>query len=185
MPGEALELEITESAMMLRPDARAARDPRHPQLGVRSPSTISAPAFRRSATCATCRCMRSSSTSRSSCTCTSNADDRIIVESTVHMAHALGLELVAEGVEIEWTAQFLADAGYDYGQGYRYSPRCRPTNAAAGSRTSTARIAPTSRQQQIAAAVPLAASRQLLGLAFRRLRVPSRPAPREYSRGCA
>jgi diguanylate cyclase (GGDEF)-like protein/PAS domain S-box-containing protein len=48
-------------------------------------------------------------------------DDRIIVESTAQMAHALRLELVAEGVESEWDAQFLAAAGYDYAQGYRYS----------------------------------------------------------------
>ena len=41
-----------------------------------------------------------------------NTDDRIIVESTAQMAHALRLELVAEGVETEWDAQFLAAAGY-------------------------------------------------------------------------
>ena len=50
-----------------------------------------------------------------------NSDDRIIVESTAQMAHALRLELVAEGVETEWDAQFLAAAGYDYAQGFRYS----------------------------------------------------------------
>jgi diguanylate cyclase (GGDEF)-like protein/PAS domain S-box-containing protein len=50
-----------------------------------------------------------------------NTDDRIIVESTAKMAHALRLELVAEGVETEWDAQFLAAAGYDYVQGFRYA----------------------------------------------------------------
>jgi diguanylate cyclase (GGDEF)-like protein/PAS domain S-box-containing protein len=50
-----------------------------------------------------------------------NSDDRIIVESTVQMAHALKLELVAEGVETEWDARFLTAAGYDYAQGFRYS----------------------------------------------------------------
>jgi EAL domain-containing protein (putative c-di-GMP-specific phosphodiesterase class I) len=50
-----------------------------------------------------------------------SADDRIIVESTAQMAHALRLELVAEGVETEWDAQFLAAAGFDYAQGFRYS----------------------------------------------------------------
>ena len=50
-----------------------------------------------------------------------NTDDRIIVESTAQMAHALKLELVAEGVETEWDAQFLAAAGYDFAQGFHYS----------------------------------------------------------------
>jgi diguanylate cyclase len=50
-----------------------------------------------------------------------NTDDRIIVESTAKMAHALKLELVAEGVESEWDARFLAAAGYDYAQGFGYS----------------------------------------------------------------
>ena len=49
-----------------------------------------------------------------------NSDDRVIVESTAQMAHALKLELVAEGVETEWDAQFLAAAGYDFAQGFRY-----------------------------------------------------------------
>jgi sensor c-di-GMP phosphodiesterase-like protein len=45
----------------------------------------------------------------------------VIVESTAQMAHALRLELVAEGVETEWDAQFLATTGYDYAQGYHFS----------------------------------------------------------------
>lgn len=55
-----------------------------------------------------------------------NGDDRIIVESTAQMAHAMRLELYAEGVETEWDAQFLAAAGYDYAQGYRYSGAVPP-----------------------------------------------------------
>jgi diguanylate cyclase (GGDEF)-like protein/PAS domain S-box-containing protein len=50
-----------------------------------------------------------------------NSDDRIIVESTAKMAHALKLELVAEGVETDWDAAFLKAAGYDFAQGFRYS----------------------------------------------------------------
>ncbi len=49
-------------------------------------------------------------------------DNRVIVGSTVTMAHALALEVVAEGVETEWTAAFLAEAGCDQAQGYLYSP---------------------------------------------------------------
>jgi diguanylate cyclase len=60
-----------------------------------------------------------------------NTDDRIIVESTAQMAHALKLELVAEGVESEWDAQFLAAVGFDYVQGYRYS-RALPADECLG-----------------------------------------------------
>ncbi|MBC8028073.1 MAG: EAL domain-containing protein, partial [Steroidobacteraceae bacterium] len=58
----------------------------------------------------------------------SNTDDRIIVESTAQLAHGLRLELVAEGVESEWDAQFLAAAGYDFAQGYEFS-RALPADA--------------------------------------------------------
>jgi diguanylate cyclase (GGDEF)-like protein/PAS domain S-box-containing protein len=50
-----------------------------------------------------------------------NTDDRIIVESTAQMANALRLELVAEGVETEWDAQFLKAAGYDFAQGFHFA----------------------------------------------------------------
>jgi diguanylate cyclase (GGDEF)-like protein/PAS domain S-box-containing protein len=50
-----------------------------------------------------------------------NSDDRIIVESTAKMAHALKLELVAEGVETDWDAAFLKAAGFDFAQGFKYS----------------------------------------------------------------
>ena len=48
-------------------------------------------------------------------------DDRIIVESTVQLGHALKLQVVAEGVETAWHARFLADMGYDFAQGFHYS----------------------------------------------------------------
>ncbi|MDQ2641064.1 MAG: EAL domain-containing protein [Pseudomonadota bacterium] len=50
-----------------------------------------------------------------------NRDDRVIVESTAQMAHALELQLVAEGVESEWEAAALARAGYDYAQGFHFT----------------------------------------------------------------
>jgi diguanylate cyclase (GGDEF)-like protein/PAS domain S-box-containing protein len=44
--------------------------------------------------------------------------NRVIVESTIAMAHGLGLEVVAEGVEDRATLTFLKQAGCDYAQGY-------------------------------------------------------------------
>jgi diguanylate cyclase (GGDEF)-like protein len=52
--------------------------------------------------------------------------NRVIVESTVQMAHALGLAVVAEGVESEWTRDYLQSIGYDLGQGYFFA---RPMSA--------------------------------------------------------
>jgi diguanylate cyclase (GGDEF)-like protein/PAS domain S-box-containing protein len=54
-------------------------------------------------------------------------DDRVIVESTVKLAHALDLKVVAEGIETAADAAFLKACGYDYGQGYLYSVALEPT----------------------------------------------------------
>jgi diguanylate cyclase (GGDEF)-like protein/PAS domain S-box-containing protein len=54
-------------------------------------------------------------------------DDRAIVESTVQLAHALDLKVVAEGVETAADAAFLKACGYDYAQGYLYSVALEPT----------------------------------------------------------
>ena len=52
--------------------------------------------------------------------------NRVIVESTVQMAHALGLRVVAEGVESAWVREYLESIGYDLGQGYWFA---RPMTA--------------------------------------------------------
>lgn len=51
--------------------------------------------------------------------------DRTIVESTIQMAHKLGLKVVAEGVEDEATAHRLASYGCDLLQGYWFSKPMR------------------------------------------------------------
>jgi EAL domain-containing protein (putative c-di-GMP-specific phosphodiesterase class I) len=42
----------------------------------------------------------------------------VIVESIIHLAHNLGLEVVAEGVEDQRTMDRLATFGCDAAQGY-------------------------------------------------------------------
>ncbi len=49
--------------------------------------------------------------------CTNSAD-AIMVRSTINLAHELGLQVVAEGIEDEATLRYLAAMGCDYGQGY-------------------------------------------------------------------
>lgn len=50
-----------------------------------------------------------------------NPADQTIVQSTIEMAHRLGLSVVAEGVESEAAARLLSDWGCDTLQGYFFS----------------------------------------------------------------
>jgi diguanylate cyclase (GGDEF)-like protein len=58
-----------------------------------------------------------------------DADTRsaAVVRAAIGLAHELGIEVIAEGVETEGQEKFLLSAGCAYGQGYRFS---RPVNAA-------------------------------------------------------
>ncbi len=58
---------------------------------------------------------------------TTDQASKLIVTSTITLAHGLGLAVVAEGIEDEQTLQALADAGCDVVQGYllgRPAPAC-------------------------------------------------------------
>jgi len=116
----SLELEITESAMMLDP-ARALRVIQEiDKLGVLISiddfgTGYSSLGYLRDLPVHSLKLDKSFVSGMRN-----NTDDRIIVESTAQMAHALRLELVAEGVETDWDARFLKAAGFDYAQGYHY-----------------------------------------------------------------
>ena len=47
-----------------------------------------------------------------------NSNDEIMVRSTIQLAHELGLQVVAEGVEDQSTVALLQSLGCDYAQGY-------------------------------------------------------------------
>ncbi|WP_216819741.1 bifunctional diguanylate cyclase/phosphodiesterase [Zoogloea sp. LCSB751] len=51
-----------------------------------------------------------------------DANDRALCEAIIVMAHALGLKVVAEGVETTIQRDLLVAAGCDYAQGFLYSP---------------------------------------------------------------
>ncbi len=121
LPG-SLELEITESAMMVDP-ARALRAVREiARLGI--PITIddygtgfSSLGYLRDLPVHALKLDKSFITDMKT-----REDNRVIVTSTVLMAHALHLEVIAEGVEDEWTVRYLAEAGCDHAQGFVYAP---------------------------------------------------------------
>jgi len=56
----------------------------------------------------------------------SNKSDVAIVKAMIHLAHDLGYEVVAEGVDDEDTFRTLSDLGCDLAQGYYLSPPLTP-----------------------------------------------------------
>jgi len=66
----------------------------------------------------------------------SETRNRDIVESTIMLAHKLGMEVVAEGVEKQAEADMLAGMNCDYGQGHFFS---RPVPAEEATRLFSAR----------------------------------------------
>ena len=52
---------------------------------------------------------------------TKNKEDRDLVKASIAIAHSLGLDVVAEGVEITEQLTILEELGCDYVQGYYFS----------------------------------------------------------------
>jgi EAL domain-containing protein (putative c-di-GMP-specific phosphodiesterase class I)/CHASE2 domain-containing sensor protein len=59
-------------------------------------------------------------------TMASNQSDQIMVRSTINLAHELGLQVVAEGIEDGETLDLLRGMGCDYAQGYHISKPVLP-----------------------------------------------------------
>jgi diguanylate cyclase (GGDEF)-like protein/PAS domain S-box-containing protein len=118
---ESLELEITESAMMVDP-SRALRVVKEiHELGVRIAvddfgTGFSSLGYLRDLPLHALKLDKSFVLNMRT-----REDDRVIVESTIQMARALKLHVVAEGVETEWDARFLAAVGCEFAQGFWYS----------------------------------------------------------------
>ena len=58
--------------------------------------------------------------------CATYPEDRKIVGAVIALAHALDMQVVAEGVETEATAKLLSELGCDFAQGFLYG---RPVTA--------------------------------------------------------
>jgi EAL domain-containing protein (putative c-di-GMP-specific phosphodiesterase class I) len=52
---------------------------------------------------------------------TSSAEQARLVKGVINLSHDLGLEVVAEGIELEEERHLLAAMGCDYGQGYLFA----------------------------------------------------------------
>jgi diguanylate cyclase (GGDEF)-like protein len=117
-PAERLELEVTERALVTRPERTSATVNTLRQAGVH----ITVDGF--GTGYASYQTLRALSVDRVKIDrefilrLLQDDDDRVIVASVVALAHALGLEAVAEGVEANETWDVLAAMGCDAAQGY-------------------------------------------------------------------
>lgn len=118
VPGYLVELEITESTIMADPGRAEAALARINRLGVRLSvddfgTGYSSLAYLKRLPVQTLKI--DSSFVRSML---NDEQDEIIVNSTIHLAHNLGLRVVAEGVETPAVYQKLVDLGCDEAQGF-------------------------------------------------------------------
>lgn len=119
---DRLELEITESALIADPERAHAVLGRLRQHGLRIAiddfgTGYSSLAYLKKLRASTLKVDASFVRDMAS-----NEDDAAIVASTVQLAHSLGLQVVAEGIESEDVIRRLQDAGCDQGQGYFLCP---------------------------------------------------------------
>jgi len=138
VPADALELEITESVIMI--DPKGARDVLEAlrALGLRIAvddygTGYCALAYLRDLPIDELKIDRSFIAN-----VTTDRRSGAIVRSTIELAHALGLKVVAEGIEDTQALAAVAAFGCDYAQGYHFS---RPVPADAFTTWARARVA--------------------------------------------
>jgi predicted signal transduction protein with EAL and GGDEF domain len=126
VPASALELEITESMVMAEPKRTLAVLNRLSELGVRLAiddfgTGYSSLAYLKQLPVTSIKIDKSFVLGMAD-----DPGDAVIVESTVHLGHNLGLEVVAEGVETDDVWGRLAAMGCDSAQGYLLSKALPP-----------------------------------------------------------
>ena len=118
LPADALELELTESSIMTDPRRAMITMERLNALGV----TLSIDDFGTGYSSLAYLKRLPVQTLKIDCSFVrdmlEDEQDEIIVNSTIHLAHNLGLSVVAEGVETTEVLQRLKGLGCDRGQGY-------------------------------------------------------------------
>ncbi len=122
LPGELLELELTESLLVHDADEALARMSQLSALGVRMAiddfgTGYSSLAYLKRFPIDRLKIDRSFVKALPA-----DESDATIVRAIVQMAQALGLTVIAEGVETEPQRMFLTDAGCDEFQGFLYAP---------------------------------------------------------------
>jgi diguanylate cyclase len=127
IPPSQLTLEVTESALIRSPAEAIATLTRLREQGVRlavddygtGQSTLS---YLKHLPVHELKIDKSFVT-----TLANSESDAILVRSTINLAHELGLQVVAEGIEDSATLDMLRDLGCDYAQGYFISKPVGPS----------------------------------------------------------
>lgn len=118
LPPERLELEITEHALVTKPELTRATIERLREAGVRITVDGFGTGYSSYETLRTLSVDRVKIDRQFVLRLLQDDRDRAIVESVVSLAHVLGLEVVAEGIEADETWNLLAAMGCDAAQGY-------------------------------------------------------------------
>ncbi|MEZ5846389.1 MAG: EAL domain-containing protein [Geminicoccaceae bacterium] len=120
LPADRLELEITEGVLMRHEEAAIADLQRLRALGIRIAvddfgTGYSSLAYLKRLPVQKVKVDRSFIRDLPD-----GADDRKIVKAIIHLAEALGLDTIAEGIETDDQADFLTELGCDLGQGFLF-----------------------------------------------------------------
>ena len=127
-PADQLILEITETALMRSPQASTGRLHQLRELGVHVSIDDFGTGYSSLAYLKVLPADELKIDKSFVLPITHSATDRRLVESIIQLGHAVGLEVVAEGIEDEATAQTLVAMQCDIGQGFHLG---RPLDAAA------------------------------------------------------
>ncbi len=118
LPVDSVVLEVTETAMMADADAARANMERVERMGMRISIDDYGTGFSSLAQLRTLPVSELKLDKSLVENIDSEAGDRLIVKSTIEMAHHLGLEVVAEGLESKDVLLILNEMGCDTVQGY-------------------------------------------------------------------
>jgi diguanylate cyclase len=121
-----IEIELTESVLMDITQQHNDRFERLRQLGVRVAIDDFGTGYSSLSYLANFPISRVKIAQELVCGVDTDSRSAAVVRAAIRLAHELGMEIIAEGVETEGQEKFLLSAGCERGQGYYYS---KPVNA--------------------------------------------------------
>ena len=131
LPAEALEVEVTEGAVMRDPDAASRILDRLTELGIRVIAIDDFGTGYSSLARLHELPLDTLKIDQSFVRRMAEEGDDAVVRSIVELAHALGMKVIAEGAEDERTVDQLAQLGCDFVQGYAFTRPLAPEDFAA------------------------------------------------------